>query len=60
MAEIHQTAIVDPERGEDFERWWRIVNRYARVLFSGALEGTGTRRRLSNLLNQNQMRPSDL
>ncbi len=49
-----------PERAADFDRWWLIVNRYLRVLFSGDLEGTWTRRRLNNLLDKNQMRPSDL
>ncbi len=49
-----------PDRVEDYDRWWLIVNRYARVLFSGTLQGPGTQARLKRLLDQNQKRPSDL
>ncbi len=44
----------------DFDRWWRILGRYARVLASGELAGPGARKRLERVLNENQQRPSNL
>ena len=48
-----------PGRAEDFERWWRVVKHYARVLASRQLEGKGARARLYRLLDKNQRRPTD-
>lgn len=50
----------EPERAADFERWWRVVRRYATVLASDPFTGRGARQRLQRLLNENQERPSDL
>ncbi len=50
----------EPEHAADFDRWWLIVERYTRVLLSGELQGTGTRRRLNRLLDRNQKKPSEL
>ena len=49
-----------PDRAEPFERWWKFVNRYAVALASGTLVGRGAYARMTRLLGENQMRPSDL
>ncbi len=49
-----------PEYAEDFERWWRFVERYTAALAAGTLVGKGQRTRMNELLNENQTRPSRL
>ncbi len=48
------------EQAADFDRWWPIVGQYARVLFSGDLNGRGARKRLNRLLDRNQRQPTRL
>lgn len=49
-----------PGWATDVDRWWHILGRYAAVLVSGDLAGPGARRRLEQVLNENQVRPMDL
>ncbi len=49
-----------PGAGDHFDRWWPIVNRYARALATDDFTGRGVRKRLYRLLDMNQERPSEL
>ncbi len=49
-----------PGRAYDFDRWWRIVDYYSRALGSPELAAARDRDLLDKILDQNQVRPSDL
>ncbi len=49
-----------PGHEYDFDRWWRIVAYYARVLASPELAGRGACKTLRKVLDQDQLHPDDL
>lgn len=49
-----------PGHAYDFDRWWRIVDYYARCLGSPELSGPQARETLVQILEQDQIHPAKL
>ncbi len=59
MARYMEAHWCAPERLEDYGRWWRVLERYRRILSSAELAGPEARKVFYELVDENQQRPSD-